>query len=67
MRPIRATEVFVMVIALTGGLARVTSAQSTTLRVIGSDNAPVSYAMVTVHGGAPNITSEKGEFVLGSG
>jgi hypothetical protein len=67
MRQIRTTDVCVLVVALTGGLRQAAWAQTTTLKVIGSDNAPAPYAMVTVHGGAANIASENGEFVLGSG
>jgi hypothetical protein len=42
-------------------------AQSTTLRVIGSDSVPVPYAWISVEGGIANISNERGETGLGQG
>jgi hypothetical protein len=67
MRPTHAAHVLWTALTLIAGLPLGAAAQSTTLRVIGSDNAPVPYAMVTVHGGTANITSENGDLILGSG
>jgi hypothetical protein len=44
----------------------IAGAQTTTLKVIGSDSAPVPYAWVSVQGGVANITNERGEVSLGA-
>ena len=43
------------------------TAQSTMLRVIGSDSVPIPYAWISVEGGAANIADERGETSLGGG
>ncbi len=40
-------------------------AQSSSIRIIGTDRVPVPYALVTVDGGTPNITDERGEVSIG--
>jgi hypothetical protein len=44
---------------------RLLGAQSSRLRVIGTDSMPVAYAWVSIQGGLGGITDEKGELTLG--
>jgi hypothetical protein len=43
------------------------SAQSTVLKVIGSDSVPVPFAWVAVQGGTGSVTDERGQLSMGAG
>ena len=65
MRGIRCMRTFLFVLAL--GVLQTASvlAQSSVLKVIGTDTVPVPFAWVSVEGGIANITDEKGMVSLG--
>lgn len=61
-RAIRAAGVLAIALAMAAVPA---VAQGTMLDVVGSDNRPIPYAWIVVHGGATGITNEHGEFSIG--
>ena len=60
MRRICGLRILVFMLALGVILPASVLAQTTVLKVIGSDSVPVPFAWVSVEGGTANITDEKG-------
>lgn len=66
MRRICGLRILVFTLALGVILPASVLAQTTVLKVIGSDSVPVPFAWVSVEGGTANITDEKGTVSLGA-
>ncbi len=64
MRPSLSTAIVAGAIALSSGLSANVLAQSSILRVVGTDSLPIPFASVFVQGGVANITDEHGRLPL---
>jgi hypothetical protein len=67
MERIFAMSAFAVAMAATALTPARAPAQSTVLKVIGSDSVPVPFAWVAVQGGTGSVTDERGQLSMGAG